>query len=157
MLSLNSPLQKLFGWFKDCSYRHLVIGPFIMTMHPLMHHISCRVFWWNIKSPRWLSPPTDQIWHFDFWLFPTLKPPLKGNIFQTIDDIQENTAGQLMGIGQVWGLLWRKLRCHCPMYNIPCIFFNKCLFLMLCGWIPSGQTSYIFFDRDHWHLFLFLY
>ena len=21
-----------------------------------MHHVSCRVFWWNIKSPRWLTP-----------------------------------------------------------------------------------------------------
>ena len=24
-------------------------------------------------------------------------------------------------------LLWRGLRCHCPMYNVSCIFFNKCL------------------------------
>ena len=29
---------------------------FILTMHLLMHHISSRGFWWNIKSPRWLSP-----------------------------------------------------------------------------------------------------
>ena len=28
-----------------------------------MHHVSCRVFWQNIKSPRWLSPTTAQIWH----------------------------------------------------------------------------------------------
>ena len=27
-----------------------------------MHHVSCRDFWQNIKSPRWLSPPIDQIW-----------------------------------------------------------------------------------------------
>ena len=56
-----------------------VIGSFIMTTHLLMqvssriitgwyvmilvHHILCRVFWWNIKSPRWLSPHTAQIWH----------------------------------------------------------------------------------------------
>ena len=25
-------------------------------------------------------------------------------------------------------LLWRGLRHHCPMYNVPCIFCNKCLF-----------------------------
>ena len=24
---------------------------------------SCAVFWWNIKSPRWLSPTTAQVWH----------------------------------------------------------------------------------------------
>ena len=32
------------------------------TMHPLMHHISCRGCWQNMKSPRWLRPPTAQIW-----------------------------------------------------------------------------------------------
>ena len=40
-------------------------------------------------------------------------------------------------------LLWRDLRHHCPMYNIVfCIVFNKCLFFILHGWIPSAQTSY---------------
>ena len=33
------------------------------NMTTVMHHILCRVFWRNIKSPRWLSPPTAQIWH----------------------------------------------------------------------------------------------
>ena len=39
----------------------------------------------------------------DFWLFPKLNSPLKGKRFQTIDEIQENTMGQLMAIGTVWG------------------------------------------------------
>ena len=26
------------------------------------------------------------------------------------------------------GLLWRGLRHHCPMYNVSCIFFHKCLY-----------------------------
>ena len=40
----------------------------------------------------------------DFWLFPKLKSPLKGKRFQTINEIQENTTGQLMVIGRtVWG------------------------------------------------------
>ena len=39
----------------------------------------------------------------DFWLFPKLKSPLKGKRFQTIDEIQENTTGQLMATGRtVW-------------------------------------------------------
>ena len=39
----------------------------------------------------------------DFLLFPKLKLPLKGKRFQTIDEIQENTMGQLMVIGRtVW-------------------------------------------------------
>ena len=52
VLSLNIPLEKLFGWFRS----QLVIGTFITTTCPLMHHISCRGFWQNIKSPKWLSP-----------------------------------------------------------------------------------------------------
>ena len=44
------------------SYGQLVIGSFIMTMCPLMNHISCRGFWPKIKLPRWLSAPTAQIW-----------------------------------------------------------------------------------------------
>ena len=40
----------------------------------------------------------------NFWLFPKLKSPLKGNRFQTIDEIQETTMGQLMAIRRtVWG------------------------------------------------------
>ena len=36
----------------------------------------------------------------NFWLFPKLNSLLKGKRFQTIDEIQENTAGQLMAIGK---------------------------------------------------------
>ena len=34
----------------------------------------------------------------NFWLFSKLKSPLKGKRFQSIDEIQENTMGQLMAI-----------------------------------------------------------
>ena len=34
----------------------------------------------------------------NFWLFPKLQSPLKGKRFQTIDEIQENTTGQLVSI-----------------------------------------------------------
>ena len=36
----------------------------------------------------------------DFWLFPKLKSPWKGKRFQTINEIQENTTGQLMVVGR---------------------------------------------------------
>ena len=36
----------------------------------------------------------------DFWLFPKLKSPFKGKIFQTIDEIQENTMEQLIVNGR---------------------------------------------------------
>ena len=33
----------------------------------------------------------------NFWLFPKLKSPLKRKRFQTVDEIQENKTGQLIG------------------------------------------------------------
>ena len=70
-----------------------------------MHHVLCRVFWWNIKSPRWLSFPIAQIRHpVTSGFSQKLKLPLKGKRFQTFNEIQENTTAQLMVIGRtVWG------------------------------------------------------
>ena len=61
-LSLYIPPRNYLGDSEGQSYGQLVIGSFITTMCLLMHHISCRVFWQNIKSPSWLSPPIAQIW-----------------------------------------------------------------------------------------------
>ena len=39
----------------------------------------------------------------NFWLFPKLKSHLKGKRFQTVNEIQENTTGQLLATGRtVW-------------------------------------------------------
>ena len=93
------------GDSKGCSYGQPVIGSFTLTMRLLMHHILCRIFLQNMKSPRWLSPPVAQIWHpatsgfsqnwNHFW---------KGRDFTMSNVTQENTTGQLMAIGgTVWG------------------------------------------------------
>ena len=79
------------------SYGQLVIGSFMVTTRPLLHHVSCRVFFdkheitevtMHLYSPD-LVP-------FDFWHFPKLKSPLEGKRFQTAHEIQENMIGQLM-------------------------------------------------------------
>ena len=51
------------------------------------------------------QPPYSQdLVPWDFWPFPKLKSPLKGKWFQTTNEIQENTMGQLMAVGRtVWG------------------------------------------------------
>ena len=104
VLNLNIPPRRLFGWFRRCSYGQPVIGSFITTTCPLMHHVSFRVFWQNINSPRSLSRRLNpNLEPCDFWLFPKLKSPLKGKRFQTVDAIQENTTGQLMAIRTLWG------------------------------------------------------
>ena len=96
-------------------------------------HASCLVL--SFLTKRQITQVTQP--HYspdlapcDFWLFPKLKSPLKGRRFQTIvDEIQENTTGQLMVIGRtVWGpkcLLWRGLRRHCPGWNVSCILLSS--------------------------------
>ena len=113
------------------------------------HTFSCitshAVFWQNIRSPRWLSPDLVPC---HLGLFPKLESPLKGKRLQTIDEIQENRTGQLMVIGRtVWGPKvpvyfkghWGVI-VLCTMFLVSCLFFNKCLFFIVHGWIPSGQN-----------------
>ena len=80
--------------------------------------------------------------------FPKTKLPLKGKRFQTIDESQENTTGKLMETGRTREcevpsyLLWRGLRCHCPMYGVSCFLYllhSVSLFFIIHGWIPSQQ------------------
>ena len=102
--SLNIPLWKLFYDSEGCSYGQLVIGNFITTTHPLMHHVTCSFLVKHQITQVTQPPCSPELVPCDFWLFPKLKSPLKGKRFQTIDEIQENTTGQLMTIGRtVWG------------------------------------------------------
>ena len=45
------------------------------------------------------APYSPDLVSCDIWLFLKLKLPLKGKRFKTIDEIWENTMGQLMEIG----------------------------------------------------------
>ena len=99
-----------------------------------------------------LQPRFGTLW---ILTFPKLKSPLKGNRFQTVDEIQENTMGSWCRLGELCEVLrylhWRGLRCHCPMYNISCIFFNKCLFFISHSWILSRETLYILLCLAYFH------
>ena len=86
----------------------------------------------------------------DFRIFPKLKSPLKGKRFQTIDEILENTMGQLMAIPikdfvesfKQWKRCWencvrfqdayfegyRGIVVLCTMFLVSCTAFNKCLY-----------------------------
>ena len=86
----------------------------------------------------------------DFWLLPNLKSPLKGKIFQTINEIQENTVEELMGIGELCEvsrcLLWRRLRHHCLMFN-KCLYFSYYMAgyplsrFISCVWMLSCSST----------------
>ena len=68
-----------------------------------MYHISRTVFWQNIKSPRWLSPATAQIWCPELLAFPKTKIIFEK---EEISDHPWNSGkydGQLMVTGRtVW-------------------------------------------------------
>ena len=123
----HSPTETI-GWFRRPNLWELVIGSFILTMHPLMHRISCRVFLAKYQITQVTqSPYSPDMVPCDFWLFSKLTSPLKGKRFQTIDEIQENTTGQLMVIGRtVWDSkvpTLKGMRYHCLMYSISHILY----------------------------------
>ena len=100
-----------------------------------------------------ITQVTQPHYSWDFWLFPKLKSPLKGKRFQTIDEIQENTTGQLMAIGRtVWGPKVTTLKgteaslsyVQCFLYLVSCIFCNKCLYF-------SYYMAGYLLDRPHTH------
>ena len=114
------------------------------TTYLLMHHITWRVFWQRIKSRRWLSPAySPNLAPCDFWLFPKLKPSLKGRDITPLIRFRRIWLGHWWQLGELCEvsrcLLWRRLRCHCPTYNVSCIFFNEWLYF---SYYVSGYLLY---------------
>ena len=89
--------------------------------------------------------------------FPKTNITLKGKRSQTIDEIQENTTGQLMAMGELCEvprcLLWRGLRCRCPLYNVSCIFFNKCLYF---SYYTAGYLLDSPYTHTHTHTHIYM-
>ena len=127
-----------------------------MTMHQLKHRFSSAFIWQNMTSIVPYPPYSLDLASADFFLFPKLKTTLKGQHFQTIEEIQENVITELHAITesafqeafQQWKkcwewyrqwrvLLWRKrcLKC-CKMSNNIIIanissFFEHALYSLL--------------------------
>ena len=112
-----------------------------------MHYILCWVFWVKHQITQVTQPPySADLAPCDFWLFP--KSPLKGKRFQIVDEIHEAADGSWENCVRSqddyfegdWGII-----VLCTMFLVSCIFFNKCLLVsILHGWVPSGQTIYIY-------------
>ena len=111
---------------------------------------SVEIFGKTSNRPGDSAPHSPDLTPFDFGLFPKLKSPLKGKRFQTrrdsgkyhraADGNWENCVmsqdAYLEGDRGII-VLW-------TMYLVTCIFFRKCLFFIVHGWILSGQISLIF-------------
>ena len=94
---------------------------------------SCAVFWWNIKSPRWLSPTIAQIWLRVTSGFSQNKSHLrKGRDFRLSVRFRKIQWGSWwwLELCEVPGCLPRRvLRYHFPVHSVLvfCIF-NKCFY-----------------------------
>ena len=83
----------------------------------------------------------------DFWLFLKLKSPLKGNRFQTGDEIEENIMGQLMATGStMWGPMVPTLKeTEASLSYVQCFLYLlfssiNVSFFHITWLIPSGYT-----------------
>ena len=100
----------------------------------------------NIKSPRWLSPATAQIWCPMISGFPQNEIHLwKRRDFRPLMRFRKIRWGSWWQLGELCEVQGAYLEgdwdiiAICTMFLISCTFFNKCLFFIEHGWIPSGQ------------------
>ena len=101
---LNIPLQKLFRWFRRPQL--WANGDWELQQDNTPFHASplCAEFLEKHQITQGTQAPySTDLAPCDFWLFPKLKSLLKRKRFQTVNEIQENTMGQLMVIRTVWG------------------------------------------------------
>ena len=88
-------------------------------------HGSCRFLAKHQITQVTQPPYSPDLAPCNFWLFPKLKSPLKGKRFQIVDEVQENTMGQLIAIGKtVWGLNGTTLKgTEGPLSCVQCFFY----------------------------------
>ena len=118
-------------------------------MCPLFYHVSCIDFWWNIKSPRGLSPLQPRFGALQLLAFPKTKM-----IFER-EEISDRRwdSGKYHGaahgdwetcvrsqgayIEGDWGII-----VLCTIFLVSCIILNKCLYF-------SYYMVGYFLDRPH--------
>ena len=110
----------------------------------LIYHILCRVFWQNMKSPRWLSllqPTFGALW---LLAFP------KTEISFEMEEISDCQRFRKIWWGSWWRLaelcevprclLWRGLRHHCPVYNV-FVSYSIIVSISHSAWLDTFWTA----------------
>ena len=74
-------------------YGQVVVGSFITTTCPFMHHVLCRILVQSFGETL-ITHVTQSLYSpglvlCDLWLFPKLKSPLKGCLLYTSDAADE--------------------------------------------------------------------
>ena len=116
-----------------------------------------------------LQPRFDTLW---LLAFPKTKITFeKGRDFRPLMRFRKLRQGSWWQLGELYEvprcLLWRGLRLHCPVYNVSCIFFNKCLYFSYyiagyflgrsCIYTYSVCTNYIIhIIHMHTHMYIFI-
>ena len=100
--SWNIPPWKLFRWFRRPQLQ--------ATGNGQLHHDNVPTHASHLMQGFLVKHQITQVTQPPYspdlvpWLLPILKSSLKGKRFQTIDEIKENTKGELMETGKtVWG------------------------------------------------------
>ena len=111
---------------KGCSYGQLVIGSFITTMRPLIHHVSCRIFGKTLQYSDDSGPLQPIFGALQLLAFPKTKITLEREEIldhQWYSGKYDRAADgeELCEVPRY--LLWRGLRHHCPMSSVFCILY----------------------------------
>ena len=127
MLSLNIPLQKLFGWLRR---PHIwATGEWQLHHDNMPAHASLLMqsFLAKLQITQVTQPHNNpDLALCNFWLFPKLKSPLKGKRFQSLNETQENRMGQLMATGRtVWDP--KVLTLKETEVSLACVQWSLCL------------------------------
>ena len=69
----HSSMGNYSDYLEGCSYGQLVTGSFITTMHPLTHHVSCRVFGKTSNQPGDSTPLQPRFGALQLLAFPRTK------------------------------------------------------------------------------------
>ena len=151
-LSLSIKLGKQFRWFKRLQL--WATGDWQLHHDNAPIHVArlTQRFFAKSQITQVIQPSyRPDLVPSDFWLFPKLKSLLKEKRFQTINEIQENTMGQLL-VRELCVvprcLFWRNWSSTilCTMFLVCCIFLNKCLYFSykIAGYFLDRPCVYFF-------------
>ena len=130
-LSLNIPLWKLFRWFRRPQLR--ATGDWQLHHNNTHTHVSQLVQSFGERSnpPGESAPLQPRFGALRLLAFPKTKITFESG--ETSDcwvRFRKIIRGSWWRLGELCEvprcLLWRGLRCHCPVYNVSWIFFHKC-------------------------------
>ena len=144
---------------ESCSYGQLVIGSFTTTTCPLMCHIlsgASMFFGETSNHPGDLAPYSPHLAPCDFRLLLKLKLPLKGNRFQTINELQENMMGQLMVIGRT---VWVGPKVPTLKVTEVSWLYVQCFLYLVSSSVNVSSFHYMagyFLDRL-WYVYMYVY